>query len=196
MSKESSLVTIYVDGFYKENRGGWGAVLKYGETVKEISGNIIESSKPRTEMVAIIEAFKHLKRPCQVDLYSNSQHLMNSLGLKWKRRVNLDLWDELDRVVINHQLKCNWIKGYIEESHKQAHELAKQASKYVSPHLELFERETNVAEARKDLQILLKQLSKSEIIRDGEAITVTLQTDDHLFEFHSRKTAPMSSTES
>ena len=105
MSNEINLVTIYVDGYYKKPCGGWGAVLKYGETTKEISGNIIESSKPRVEMISIIEALKHLKRSCKIELYSNSQHLMNSLELQWKRKANLDLWDELDRVAANHQLK-------------------------------------------------------------------------------------------
>ena len=196
MSKESNLVTVYVDGYYKKPCGGCGAVLKYGETTKEISGNIIESSKPRVEMISIIEALKYLKRPCQVELYSNSQHLMNSLELTWRRRANLDLWDELDRVVANHQLKCNWIKGYTEEMHKQAHELAKTAARHISPRLEILEHETNVAEARKDLQSLLKQLSKAEITKDGETLKVTLQTGDRIFEFHSRKIDPVSSTES
>lgn len=196
MSKEPNLVTIYVDGYYKNPCGGWGAVLKYGETVKEISGNIIESNKPRVEMISVIEALKNLKRPCKVDLYSNCQHLMNSLELNWKRRANLDLWDELDRVVANHQLKCNWIKGYTEEPHKQAHYLAISAAKAISPRAEEYARETNVAEARKDLQSLLNHLSKSEITRDGETIKVTLQSGDRIFEFHSRKIDPISSPES
>lgn len=195
MSKESNLVTIYVDGYYKKPCGGWGAVLKYGETTKEISGNIIESSKPRVEMISVIEALKYLKRPCKVELYSNCQFLINTMELDWKRKSNLDLWDEFDRVVVSHDIQWKWIKGYTEETHKQAHELAKTAARLISPRLETFEHETNVAEARKDLQCLLKLLSKAEITKDGETIKVALQTSDHIFEFHSRKIEPISSTE-
>jgi hypothetical protein len=68
--------------------------------------------------------------------------------------------------------------------------------KFVQSPIEILENETNIAEARKDLQHLLKQLSKSEITRDAETITVTLQTGDRIFEFHSRKIAPISLTES
>ena len=196
MSNEINLVTIYVDGYYKEPCGGWGAVLIYGKVTKEISGSIVESSKPRTDMVAIIEALKHLKRPCQVKFYSNSQHLMNSLQSLWKRKANLDLWDELDSVIDSHKIEWNWIKGYTEEFHKQAHHLAMSASRAISPRLEVFEKEANVAEARKNLQGLLKQLSKAEITRNSETIKVTLRADDHIFEFHSRKVDPISSTES
>jgi ribonuclease HI len=148
MSKEPDLVTIYVDGYYKNPCGGWGAVLKYGEITKEISGNIIESSKPRVEMISVIEALKYLKRPCKVELYSNCQFLINTMELDWKRKSNLDLWDEFDRVIVSHDIKWTWLKGYTEETHKQAHELAKTAAKNISPRLEIWTLDK--IEAKKD----------------------------------------------
>ncbi|MFZ4730899.1 MAG: RNase H family protein [Pseudanabaena sp.] len=196
MSSKANLVTIYVDGYYKEPCGGWGCILKYGETIKEFSGNIIESSKPRIDMIAVTEALKHLKRPCQVELYTNCQFLINCIQSHWKRKSNLDLWDNLDNAILAHDITWIWIKGYKEELHKQSHQLAMAAARNISPRLEVLESETNFTQARNDLQSLLKQLSKAEIIRDHENMSVALRTDNRILEFHSRKIMTISEIES
>lgn len=147
-------------------------------------------------MIAVIEALKYLKRPCQVELYTNCQFLINCIQLHWKRKSNLDLWDNLDNAVVSHDITWIWIKGYKEELHKQSHQLAMAAARNISPRLDVLERETNFTQARNDLQSLLKQLSKAEITRDNENMLVTLQTDDRILEFHSRKIMTIPTTES
>ncbi|MFN4834029.1 MAG: hypothetical protein ACK5L1_17915, partial [Pseudanabaena sp.] len=98
--------------------------------------------------------------------------------------------------ILAHDVTWIWIKGYKEELHKQSHQLAMAAARNISPRLEVLERETNFTQARNDLQSLLKQLSKAEIIRDNENMSVALRTDNRILEFHSRKIMTISEIES
>ena len=84
-------------------------------TIKEFSGNIIESSKPRIDMIAVTEALKHLKRPCQVELYTNCQFLINCIQSHWKRKSNLDLWNLYDSKSKNKTLNWYWVKAHNED---------------------------------------------------------------------------------
>ena len=81
-------VTIYTDGACSGNpgKGGWGAILIYGDVKKEISGAEKMTTNNKMELTAPIEALKLLKRPCKVKLYSDSAYLINAfvfiIGLK------------------------------------------------------------------------------------------------------------------
>lgn len=117
-------VIIYTDGACSGNPGdgGWGAILKYGEHEKEISGFEEDTTNNRMELKAAIEALKALKEPCMVELYSDSAYLVNGFNLGWlnswkangwvnasKNEVkNADLWKELDRLSNIHRI--TWIK--------------------------------------------------------------------------------------
>ncbi len=117
-------VIIYTDGACSGNpgNGGWGAILKYGEHEKEISGFEANTTNNRMELKAAIEALKALKEPCEVELYSDSAYLVNGFNMGWlnswkangwvnssKEEVkNVDLWKELDRLSKVH--KITWIK--------------------------------------------------------------------------------------
>ncbi|NLI93692.1 MAG: ribonuclease HI [Peptococcaceae bacterium] len=117
-------VTIYTDGACSGNPGpgGWGAVLRYGEHIKETSGFEEITTNQRMELTAAIEALLLLKEPCRVDLYSDSAYLINAFHQEWfvrwkkngwlnaqKKPVeNRDLWQKLLELASKHQV--NWIK--------------------------------------------------------------------------------------
>ena len=84
-------VEIYTDGACRGNpgKGGWGAILKYGDRIKEISGGERETTNNRMELTAAIEALKLLKEPCQVTLTSDSKYLIDAIQKKW-----IDAWQK------------------------------------------------------------------------------------------------------
>ena len=100
-------VDIYTDGACSGNPGpgGWAAILKKGETEKEISGAEAMTTNNRMELTAAIKALEELKRPCAVTLYSDSRYLVDSVTKGWvfswqkknwikqgKSVPNTDLW--------------------------------------------------------------------------------------------------------
>jgi len=117
-------VTIYTDGACSGNPGvgGWGAILKYGEHEKEISGFEEETTNNRMELKAAVEALSRLKEPCEVELYSDSAYLINGFTKNWveswknngwrtagKEEVkNIELWKQLD--MYNNIHRITWIK--------------------------------------------------------------------------------------
>lgn len=121
-------VTIYTDGACSGNpgAGGWGAVLMYGEKMKEISGYEAETTNNRMELTAAIEALKLLKQPCEVELFSDSAYLVNAFVQDWitgwkkngwmnsqKEEVkNIGFWKELDRMCEFHKIHWNKVKGH------------------------------------------------------------------------------------
>ena len=121
-------VIIYTDGACSGNpgKGGWGAVLRYGEREKEISGFEENTTNNKMELTAAIEALKYLKYPCEVELYSDSAYLVNGFNKKWidgwknngwinssKKEVkNVDLWKELDRLSSIHRITWIKVKGH------------------------------------------------------------------------------------
>ena len=122
-----SLVEIYTDGACRGNPGpgGWGALLKYGETEKHIYGGVNNTTNNRMELTAAIEALSALKRPCELTLYTDSQYVRKGIlewidGWKargWKTAAkkpvkNDDLWKSLDEQVQRHKIKWVWVKGH------------------------------------------------------------------------------------
>lgn len=117
-------VIIYTDGACSGNPGdgGWGAVLRYGDVEKEISGFEKNTTNNKMELTAAIAALNLLKLPCEVELYSDSAYLINGFTKGWiwgwksngwktasKDDVkNVELWKELDR--LNRMHKITWIK--------------------------------------------------------------------------------------
>lgn len=120
-------VTIYTDGACSGNPGpgGWGAILVYGDTKREMKGGEAETTNNRMEMMAAIAALEALKRPCHVDLYTDSQYLREGLTnwiYGWKARgwktadkkpvKNVDLWQRLDALRAHHDVTLHWVKGH------------------------------------------------------------------------------------
>lgn len=133
-------VEIYTDGACRGNPGpgGWGALLIYGDSEKEICGGEKNTTNNRMELTAAIEALKLLKRPCELTLYTDSQYVRKGMlewieGWKargWKTAAkkpvkNDDLWRDLDEQVNRHQVKWVWVKGHAgNPGNEKADELA------------------------------------------------------------------------
>lgn len=127
-------VKIYTDGAARGNPdgpGGYGTVLEYVDTkgvlhTKEISQGYVKTTNNRMELMAVIAGLEALNRPCEVELYSDSQYVVNAFNqhwidswLKkgWKRGKNepvknVDLWQRLLKAKEPHQVKFIWVKGH------------------------------------------------------------------------------------
>ena len=124
-------VTIYTDGACSGNPGpgGWGAVLCYKGTEKELSGGEAMTTNNRMELTAAVSALKALKEPCRVYLYSDSKYLVDSLMkgwvIAWEKRgwvkadkkpaLNADLWQELLRLDKVHEITYHGVKGHADD---------------------------------------------------------------------------------
>ena len=139
-------VTIYTDGACSGNPGpgGWGAILVSGENSKEISGGKKDTTNNVMELTAVIEALKLLKRPCQVDLYSDSAYVVNAFLQDWisswiknnwinssKEEVkNKELWQELVALTETHYVIFHKVKGHSNNKYNnRCDELARNAIK-------------------------------------------------------------------
>ena len=137
-------VTIYTDGACSGNPGpgGWGAILMLGENKKEISGGKKNTTNNVMELTAVIEALKLLKRPCKVNLYSDSAYVVNAFLQDWisgwvkknwknsnKEEVkNKELWQELIELTKVHQVVFHKVKGHSDnEYNNRCDELARKA---------------------------------------------------------------------
>ena len=136
-------VAIYTDGACRGNPGpgGWGALLRYGDTEKKLSGAELKSTNNRMELTAAIRALEALRQSCKVDLYTDSQYLRKGITEwmpTWKKRdwktadkkpvKNIDLWLELDEQAGRHEIKWHWVKGHSGHPENDlADELANQA---------------------------------------------------------------------
>lgn len=120
-------MTIYTDGACRGNPGpgGWGAILQFGEHEKELYGAEPATTNNRMELIAPIEALKSLKKPCEVDLYTDSTYVRNGIrewlkkwkGNNWKTAgrkpvKNRELWEELDDLSSGHSIEWHWVKGH------------------------------------------------------------------------------------
>ena len=139
-------VTIYTDGACSGNPGpgGWGAILMLGENRKEISGGSENTTNNIMELTAVIEALKILKRPCKVNIYSDSAYVVNAFLQKWiygwmKKGwktaggdpvKNKELWQELYSLTKTHDVNFNKVKGHADnEFNNRCDEMAVAESK-------------------------------------------------------------------
>ena len=136
-------VRIYTDGACSGNPGpgGWGAILIYGETEKELSGSEAVTTNNRMELISVITALAALREPCEVWLYTDSQYVVNAVNLgwldSWKKRgwtrkggevKNLDLWVKLVPLLEMHKVAFIWVKGHAENKYNnRCDELAVEA---------------------------------------------------------------------
>ncbi len=128
-------VTIFSDGACAPNPGfgGWGAVLlseQHGAR-KEISGAEAETTNNRMELTAAIKALETLKKPCVVELFTDSQYVRNAFAEgwldKWQRNgwmsagrkpvLNEDLWRRLIELGAVHEIHWHWVRGHAENEH-------------------------------------------------------------------------------
>lgn len=125
-------VTIYTDGACSGNPGpgGWAAILKYGPHEKELSGGEAETTNNRMELSGVIAALGALTERCSVTLYTDSQYIERAVNEHWldgwKKRgwrrkdgpvKNLELWQELDKLLHAHEVSVHWVKGHAENEY-------------------------------------------------------------------------------
>ena len=136
-------VVIHTDGACSGNPGpgGWGAILEFGDHSKELKGGESHTTNNRMELLAAISALEALKRPCLVDVHTDSQYLRTGITTwinQWKRNgwrtadrkpvKNVDLWQRLDGLLERHRVRWHWLRGHAGHAlNERADELAREA---------------------------------------------------------------------
>jgi ribonuclease HI len=135
-------VIIHTDGACSGNPGpgGWGAILDYNGTRKELFGGAADTTNNRMEIQAAVEALNALKRPCTVEMHVDSQYVKDGIT-KWihgwkkngwktagKKPVkNVELWQALDEAIKRHTISWHWVKGHDgHPDNERADELARE----------------------------------------------------------------------
>lgn len=120
-------VIIYTDGACRGNpgKGGWGVLLRYKGSIKELHGGEYETTNNRMELMAAISALEALKKPCVVHLHIDSKYVLDGITKwmpNWKKAgwktaakkpvKNEDLWQRLDFAIQTHTIDWRWVKGH------------------------------------------------------------------------------------
>ena len=139
---ELPLVTIYTDGACDPNPGpgGWAVLLRFGSHEKELTGGEPDTTNNRMELTAALQALQALKRPCQVEFYTDSEYLKRGITewmpgwrkRNWRRKggalANVDLWQALDVALGPHQVHWHWVRSHVGEPvNERVDRLAKAA---------------------------------------------------------------------
>ncbi len=138
----SGRLTVWTDGACSGNPGpgGWGAILQFGDTEKELCGGEADTTNNRMELMAAISALETLTRPCEVDVHTDSQYLRGGVTgwiNGWKRNgwktadrkpvKNIELWQRLDAAANRHRVAWHWVKGHAgHDMNERADELARR----------------------------------------------------------------------
>jgi ribonuclease HI len=136
-------VIVHTDGACSGNPGpgGWGAILAFGDRHKELKGGEPHTTNNRMELMAAIAALEALKKPCLVDIYTDSQYLRDGVMKwikNWKRNgwrtadnkpvKNVDLWQRLEAALERHQVRWHWVRGHAGDAmNERADQLAREA---------------------------------------------------------------------
>ena len=141
-TQEYPQVIIYTDGACSPNPGpgGWAALLKFKDQEKTLSGRERQTTNNRMELTAAVEALKALKRPCQIDFYTDSEYLRRGITewlpgwrrRNWRRKggslANIDLWQALDQALKDHRINWHWVRGHAgHPENERVDRLARQA---------------------------------------------------------------------
>lgn len=121
-------IDAFSDGACSGNPGpgGWGAILRFGNIEKELSGGSPDTTNNRMELTAVISALSALKEPCEVTMTTDSKYICDSVNLGWvyswkkknwiksdkKPALNVDLWEQLLALLAIHKVTFVWIKGH------------------------------------------------------------------------------------
>jgi ribonuclease HI len=141
-------VHVYTDGACKGNpgKGGWGALLKYGDRTRELFGGEAHTTNNRMELTAVIRALEALNRQCRIKLHTDSKYVQQGITAwihDWKKRgwktaakqpvKNVDLWRELDELARQHEIEWIWVKGHAgHDGNERADELANRGVETVN----------------------------------------------------------------
>lgn len=146
MTGELPEVHIYTDGACSGNPGpgGYGAILKYGTHIKEISGGYRHTTNNRMELTAVIKGLRLLKKKCAVTIFSDSRYIVDAMNKGWLKKwmaggwvksdnepvKNVDLWKELVELLKPHRVTWVWVKGHSDnELNERCDRMAVRASR-------------------------------------------------------------------
>ena len=129
---EKKKVEIYTDGACSGNPGpgGYGVILRWNGHEKELSGGEASTTNNRMELMGVITALEALKKPCSVELYTDSKYVVDAVNLGWAKRwrasgwkknrteqaKNPDLWERVLKLLEYHEVKFIWVKGHAQNS--------------------------------------------------------------------------------
>jgi len=135
-------VVVHTDGACSGNPGpgGWGAILQWNGHTRELKGGEPHTTNNRMELMAAISALESLKRPCTVQIHTDSQYLRDGITKwihGWKRNgwktadkkpvKNVDLWQRLDAALASHEIQWHWVRGHAgHDLNERADELARE----------------------------------------------------------------------
>ncbi len=120
-------VEMYTDGACRGNPGpgGWGVLLRFGEAEKTLYGGEPATTNNRMELTAVIRGLEALKKPCRVKITTDSKYVLSGITewmANWKKRnwrtankkpvLNMELWQQLDSLVGQHEIEWEWVKGH------------------------------------------------------------------------------------
>lgn len=126
-------IVLYTDGSCSKNPGpgGWGAILQYKQHKLELSGGAVSTTNNQMELTGVIEGLKALTEPCKVELYTDSQYIVNAINKGWLRNwqkngwkksdkspvLNKELWLEIIELFNKHDVTVHWVKGHAENEY-------------------------------------------------------------------------------
>lgn len=140
--REVVAVHAFTDGACSGNPGpgGWGAILRYNGTERELCGGEAQTTNNRMELMAAIQALEALKRVVEIHIHTDSMYLKDGITQwihAWKKRgwktadkkpvKNVDLWQRLDKALGEHRIRWHWVKGHAGHAeNERADALARQ----------------------------------------------------------------------
>jgi ribonuclease HI len=131
--------TIYTDGSCLKNPGGPGGyaavIFREDELIEEVSGGEAITTNNRMELMAAVAGLRAVREPAVITLFSDSQYLIKTLTLGWKRMKNVDLWAKLDQAARPHDVEWQWVRGHHGNTgNVRADALANQAARLHRAH--------------------------------------------------------------
>lgn len=115
-------ITLFSDGSALGNPGpgGYGVILRYGDSEKELSGAHEHTTNNRMELLAVIEGLRALKEPCDIDVISDSSYVVKGINewlVNWVKRdfkkvKNPDLWKDYIEASKKHKINAIWVRGH------------------------------------------------------------------------------------
>ena len=173
MAPASREYLVYADGSCLGNPGpgGWGVVVRDPDGhVTELNGHAPSTTNNRMELMAAIEGLRATERGAVVILRSDSQYVVNSMTLHWKRNKNQDLWELLDAETKSRRVSFEWVRGHGDDpTNNRADELALSGANRQADRRRRFDRRSEKPRASKNDDLIV-EAELSTLLKRGESI--------------------------